>query len=93
MNKEQLKRILISELEYSEHSAEQTAKDLLSISDLDLLDALEIWVKDRTVSNISQGKYSIYDLLKKGLKYPACLIFLDWYREDPETAEKAMILR
>ena len=38
-------------------------------------------------TNIARGSFSCRQLMADlGMKYPATLIFLDWYCEDPESA-------
>ena len=85
--KEQIKEILIQKEGYSPHSAESTAHDLESIQDSEIYQALIRWMESGKKTNIARGSFSCRQLIADlGMKYPATLIFLDWYCEDPESA-------
>lgn len=85
--KEHIKEILMQKEEYSPHSAESTANDLESIQDSEIYQALIRWIDSGKKTNIARGSFSCRQLIADlGMKYPATLIFLDWYCEDPESA-------
>lgn len=85
--KEHLKEILMQKEGYSLHSAESTANDLESIQDSEIYQALIRWIDSGKKTNIARGSFSCRQLMADlGMKYPATLIFLDWYCEDPESA-------
>ncbi len=85
--KEHLKEILMQKEGYSPHSAESTANDLKSIQDSEIYQALIRWIDSGKKTNIARGSFSCRQLMADlGMKYPATLIFLDWYCEDPESA-------
>ena len=72
---------------YSPRSAESTANDLESIKDSEIYQALIRWIESGKKTNIARGSFSCRQLIADlGMKYPAALIFLDWYCEDPESA-------
>lgn len=85
--KEHIKEILTQKEGYSPHSAESTANDLESIKDSEISQALIRWIDSGKKTNIARGSFSCRQLMVDlGMKYPAALIFLDWYSEDPESA-------
>lgn len=85
--KEHIKEILMQKEGYSPHSAESTANDLESIQDSEIYQALIRWIDSGKKTNIARGSFSCQQLMADlGMKYPATLIFLDWYCEDPESA-------
>lgn len=85
--KEQIKEILMQKEGYSPHSAESTVNDLESIQDSEIYQALIRWMESGKKTNIARGSFSCRQLIADlGMKYPATLIFLDWYCEDPESA-------
>lgn len=85
--KEHIIEILMQKEGYSPHSAESTANDLESIQDSEIYQALIRWIDSGKKTNIARGSFSCRQLMADlGMKYPATLIFLDWYCEDPESA-------
>lgn len=85
--KEHIKEILMQKEGYSPHSAESTANDLESIQESEIYQALIRWIDSGKKTNIARGSFSCRQLMADlGMKYPATLIFLDWYCEDPESA-------
>ena len=85
--KERIKEILVQKEGYSPRSAESTANDLESIKDSEIYQALIRWIENGKKTNIARGSFSCRQLIADlGMKYPATLIFLDWYCEDPKTA-------
>lgn len=85
--KEHIKEILMQKEGYSPHSAESTANDLDSIQDSEISQALIRWIDSGKKTNIARGSFSCRQLMADlGMKYPATLIFLDWYCEDPKSA-------
>ena len=84
---ERIKEILAQKEGYSPRSAESTANDLESIKDSEIYQALIRWIENGKKTNIARGSFSCRQLIADlGMKYPAALIFLDWYCEDPESA-------
>lgn len=85
--KERIKEILVQKEGYSPQIAESTANDLESIKDSEIYQALIRWIESGKKTNIARGSFSCRQLIADlGMKYPAALIFLDWYCEDPESA-------
>lgn len=84
---ERIKDILIQREGYSPHSAESTSSDLENIRDSEIAQALFCWIDSGRKTNVSRGPFSSRQLMADlNMKYPATLIFLDWYCEDPESA-------
>lgn len=82
-----IKNVLIQEEGYSTRSAEITAADLCNIKDQEIARAFAQWLKNREKTNITRGNISCVQLMQcHSMKYPAALIFLDWYGEDPAAA-------
>ena len=77
--KERIKEILVQKEGYSPRSAESTANDLENIKDSEIYQALIRWIESGKKTNVARG-----------MKYPAALIFLDWYCEDPKTAMESI---
>ena len=85
--KERIKAVLVQKEGYSPRTAESTANDLESIKDSEISQALIRWIDSGKKTNIARGSFSCRQLMTDlGMKYPAALIFLDWYCEDPESA-------
>ena len=76
---------------YSEHAASVTAHDLLQVSDPEVKTAAERWAATGEQTNVCKGKFSCKSLMNGlGMTYPAALIFLDWYTENPVDALDAL---
>lgn len=91
---ENLCRKLIVELGYSEHAAAQTATDLLRIDHLDIKEAVNRWISYDEATPVDEASFSTDILMRQyGMTYPAALVFLDWYREDPVVAFNAVTAR
>ena len=85
--KERIKEVLLQKEGYSLRTAESTANDLESIKDSEISQALIRWIDSGKKTNIARGSFSCRQLMAAlGMKYPATLIFLDWYCDDPESA-------
>ena len=85
--KERIKEVLVQKEGYSPQSAESTANDLESIKDSEISQALIRWIDSGKKTNIARGSFSCRQLMADlSMKYPATLIFLDWYCKDPESA-------
>jgi len=91
---ENLCRKLIVELDYSEYAAAQTATDLLRIDHLDIKEAVNRWISYGESTPVDEAPFSTDVLMfQYGMTYPAALVFLDWYREDPVVAFNAVTAR
>ncbi len=91
---EQIRNKLMSELSYSYSCASRTAKDLCRLKSADLREGLLDWLRDGTETVIKDGAFSTVRLMEEHhMTYPAALIFLDWYRESPESAASALRMR
>lgn len=89
--KERIKEILVQKEGYSPRSAESTANDLENIKDFEIYQALIRWIESGKKTNVARGSFSCRQLMADlGMKYPAALIFLDWYCEDPKTAMESI---
>lgn len=85
--KDKIEKILMEELDYAEFAAKVTALDLMNLQP-QLRDALYLWAKDRTETNIWVEGYSTFNLMaSKGFTYPAALIALDWLITETEIAK------
>ncbi len=88
---ERIKHKLISELAYSDVSAQRTARDLCAIRYPDLREGVVRWLTCGLETSAGEGEYSTETLMKTfRMTYPAALIFIDWYRTDPSTAVSAL---
>ena len=68
-----------------------TANDLENIKDSEIYQALIRWIESGKKTNVARGSFSCRQLMADlGMKYPAALIFLDWYCEDPKTAMESI---
>lgn len=89
--KERIKEILVQKEGYSPRSAESTANDLENIKDSEIYQALIRWIESGKKTNVARGSFSCRQLMADlGMKYPAALIFLDWYCEDSKTAMESI---
>lgn len=92
--KKQIERKLIEALSYSSVSASKTAEDLSRIQHSELKKGLLNWLQADIQTLITVGEYSTDFLMEKyNMTYPASLIFLDWYRTDPNVAALALKMR
>ena len=63
----------------------------MKIKHPDIIEAINRWVKTRTLTDIKSDEISARLLVeKRNMKYAAALIFIDWYRENPEEAMNAL---
>lgn len=76
---------------YSTQGAESAAKQIADMHSDDIRRACAIWLESRQRTPISEGVFST-DLLMNnfGMTYPASLIWLEWYRDDPSNAIMAL---
>ena len=89
--KKRIKEVLIKREGYSPYIAESTANDLENITDSEIFQSLILWIENGKKTNIIRGSFSCFQLMTDlGMKYPATLIFLDWYSEDPESASASI---
>ena len=89
--KERSIEIFVQKEGYSPRSAESTANDLENIKDSEIYQALIRWIESGKKTNVARGSSSCRQLMADlGMKYPAALIFLDWYCEDPKTAMESI---
>ena len=92
--REKLKNKLISQLAYSSTSASKTAEDLCNLKCADLKEALLVWLRTDARTVIQDSPYSTIILMERyHMTYPAALIFLEWYRENPEAALSVLRMR
>ena len=85
--KEAIKKALTSRLGYSDRTAEVTASQLINLQHYDLKKAVAEWLQTGREKNVGENPYDTDSLMKNHmLKYPAAIIFIDWYRKAPETA-------
>lgn len=76
---------------YTDHGAESAAKSLSEMKSQDLIEACLAWLESRKTPLIHEGSLSTDSLMKNfKMTYPAALIFIDWYRQDPDTASQAI---
>ncbi len=86
-----VKEILIQNEGYLSRSAAVTAKDLVRIQDEEIHNALIHWVHTGEKQDVIRGEFSCVQLMDlHKMKYPAALIFLDWYSEDPSAAKHSL---
>lgn len=76
---------------YSVQGAESAANSISELHSEDIRNACAEWLETRQTMPVSEGVFST-DLLMKnyGMTYPASLIFLQWYRDDPSNALLAL---
>lgn len=87
-----IREILLRKCGYSEYAAKVTEKDLSHIKGIDLMNARDLWVESDIQSDIVENPYTTKMLVREyGMTYPAALLFIDWYREDPVNASKALV--
>ena len=85
--KEKIIKILIEELDYSEHVADVTADDLLKLHP-QLQPPFQSWLENRKITNVEILGFSVEQLVKqRGYTFPSALISMDWLLTDSETAK------
>lgn len=83
----QIRDLLVQRGGYSLHSAEITSTDLANLKQSDIRKALIDWITSGVETNIIRKPFSSQQLMADFcMKYPATLIFLDWYCDDPASA-------
>jgi hypothetical protein len=90
LNKDQVKNILMEELDYSEGEADTYLSDYPSIH-TELAEAVNVWLKERTVLNISLLGLSIQEVMEiqrchflMAIKYMDRLLDSDMSQEQKE---------
>lgn len=87
MMKKIIEKVLIEREGYSEKSAKITATDLLNVADIEIKAAVKKWYTTGEKCNVIKDNFSSNALMEHfGMKYPATLVFLDWYIVDPDDA-------
>lgn len=90
--KKRIEILLMKHYGYSKLEAEETAKDLSCFKDHDLCNAVRLWVDEGKKVDVNAGNFSISGLMKSySFEYPAALIFIDWYRNEPKEAEDSLL--
>ncbi len=86
-----IKEVLVLNEGYSSWAAAMTARDLVRILDEEINSALIHWIETGEKQDIIRGDFSCTQLMGlHEMKYPAALIFLDWYSEDPSAAKRSL---
>lgn len=76
---------------YSSQGAVSASKNLAELKSSDLVKAASVWLNNDDMPLISEGTISTESLMKHfNMAYPATLIFIEWYRDDPTTAMSAL---
>ena len=89
---EEMKEKLMLMYGYSDYTAGVTAHNLVDLAYPDLRAALHNWVKNSECTVIREDAHNTDYLMKYyKMTYPAALIFIDWYRQDPVNAKKSLI--
>lgn len=85
--KTMLEKRLIEQEGYTKKAANITAIDLLNITDEEIKNAVLQWCLNGYTVDITKNSFSVKTLMEKHeLKYPAALIFFDWYIDSPNEA-------
>lgn len=87
--KEQIIRILMNELNYSQRAAEVTADDLLAVQDAEIRRALMRWLECREMTPVAAEGYDAVQLTGI-MKYPSALLSIDMLKKDPQTAKQLL---
>lgn len=88
---EKIQKLLMESCHYSLAEAKETAKNICSFSQEDLRNAVRQWVIDGSFTEVKEKNYTVSGLMKHyGMAYPAALVFIDWYRDEPEVAEAVL---
>lgn len=64
INKEKVRKILVDEMNYTPYKVDLLLKDYPSLRD-QLGEAVEQWLKDRTVADVAVEGFSIKDVMEK----------------------------
>lgn len=76
---------------YGKPSARVTAKQLYALKDRELKQAVAGWLRTGAEAPVGEVPYDTASLMKNhGLTYPAAVLFVNWYRQDPQTAAGSM---
>lgn len=76
---------------YSSQGAISASKNLAELRSSDLVKAASVWLNNEDTPLISEGNITTESLMKHfNMAYPATLIFIEWYRDDPTTAMSSL---
>ena len=82
---EQIKRLLMEELNYTQHEADVTCRDLMGIQDPEVRQALMRWLAYREMSPVAAEEFDAVRLCDR-MTYPSALLAIDAIRRKPEAA-------
>ncbi len=69
---------------YSQHSAEITCVELMTLRHEDLKEALALWLDTGKQTPIGTWPFDSRSLMQEqGMKYPSAIVFIDWVRQFP----------
>ena len=72
---------------YTRHAAKVTATQLFNLKYKDLKTATAEWLRTGTEAKVGDEPYDTHSLMRNHqLKYPAAILFVNWYREAPDIA-------
>lgn len=88
---EAIMNILISRSGYTQYAAKVTAKQLFELKHKDLKDAVAEWIQSGAELKAGEEPYDTESLMRNHkLKYPAAILFVDWYRTAPDIAVESI---
>lgn len=88
--KEKIRKILMEKYQYSEHTAEITAEDLLHMEPV-LAELLKKWLETGEEGEIKVQGFSIERLkTMHHMGYPAALLSMDWLLKEPDIAGREL---
>lgn len=83
--------VLMIRAGYTRRAAKVTAKQLFELKHKDLKKAVAEWLRSGTEQNVGEAPYDTESLMRNHkLKYPAAILFVDWYRTAPEIAVESI---
>ena len=83
--------ILVIRAGYGKKAAQVTAKQLYALKHRDLKQAVAGWLRTGAEAPVGEAPYDTASLMKNhALTYPAAILFVNWYRDDPKTAAGSM---
>ena len=79
--------VLTNKYGYMPSAAKTAALHLINLKHNDLKKAVAEWLKTGVEIGVGDAPYDTVSLMQKHkLKYPAAVIFVGWYRENPDAA-------
>ena len=88
---EAIMNVLMIRAGYTRYAAKVTAKQLFELKHKDLKEAVAECITSGAELKVGEAPYDTESLMRNHkLKYPAAILFVDWYRTAPDIAVESI---